>query len=689
MKRTGWTCCAALGALLPAVATAQPAPAARDEAQPSATTFDNAYFARFSPRNALDMLQQVPGFAIRETDEARGLGQASGNVLINGQRISGKTDDATTQLSRIAAANVVRIELLEGATLGIPGLSGQVANVVTRAGKATGRFEWKPEVRPHFTDPVLARGEVSVSGATGPLEYTVGLANGETFGGAGGPTLIRREDGSLIERRDERWDTHYYRPRATVNLTYHGKAGALGHLNLTANQMWYRYDEPGRREGPGLPDRLRDYRERQHGFNYEAGGDYAFALGPGRLKLIGLDRRESEPFYEQSLVSLAEGGADISGERYEQSGFTRERIARAEYAWPMLGGDWQLSGEAAFNRLSNRAALLDFDPVSGRYQPVAFPEGTGGVHESRYEAILSHSRKLAPGLTLQLTGGVEFSRLAQTGANAVVREFWRPKGTLNLVWKASPRLDLTLKAERKVGQLDFADFLARVFINEGNANAGNVALVPPQSWEFELIAKRDMDAWGSATLRLYDHEIEDLVDIVPIGADGQSPGNIDHARRRGLELTGTLELAPLGLRGAKVNAHVVLERSRVRDPLTGRSRPISETSNRLAEIEFRHDLPGTAWAYGADFTYEHVTPLYRLSEISHQFEGPNWLALYIENKDVFGLTVNARVNNLLNARSRLDRVVYTGFRDAAPIAFLEHRNRLIGPIFSLSIKGQF
>src|SRR5688572_6341715 len=50
-------------------------------------TYTPEDFARFAPRNALDMLSQVPGFAIVSANtDRRGLGQATGNVLINGER---------------------------------------------------------------------------------------------------------------------------------------------------------------------------------------------------------------------------------------------------------------------------------------------------------------------------------------------------------------------------------------------------------------------------------------------------------------------------------------------------------------------------------------------------------------------------------------------------------------------------
>ena len=53
----------------------------------------------------------------RATPIGAGLGQATGNVLINGERFSGKSTDIFTELGRISASNVARIEIVDGATL--------------------------------------------------------------------------------------------------------------------------------------------------------------------------------------------------------------------------------------------------------------------------------------------------------------------------------------------------------------------------------------------------------------------------------------------------------------------------------------------------------------------------------------------------------------------------------------------
>ena len=85
------------------------------------TTYTPEFFARFAPSDALDMLDQVPGFSIRAAAQERGLGQVTGNVLINGQRLSTKSEDIFSQLSHISVAKVQRIEIVDGATFNIPG----------------------------------------------------------------------------------------------------------------------------------------------------------------------------------------------------------------------------------------------------------------------------------------------------------------------------------------------------------------------------------------------------------------------------------------------------------------------------------------------------------------------------------------------------------------------------------------
>jgi hypothetical protein len=650
-------------------------------------TYTPADFARFAPRNALDMLRQVPGFVIREASQERGLGQATGNVLINGQRISGKSNDAVTELSRIPAQNVTRIEILDGATLDIPGLSGQVANVVAKAAtKTTGQFAWQPEFRQRFTDPIFLRGNVSLSGKEGPVEYTLGLQSQGGHSGAGGRTLIYSRDFAVIETRNEVFTGEAYFPRASARFTLDGPGSSTGNLNLSYQRNYFDFEELGLRRRPDQADRTRtvDYQER--GFSYEIGADYEFALAGGRLKLIGLNRLENEPGFQEVITAFADDRADV-GNRFVRDPTQKEQIGRAEYRWKGGGADWQISAEGAINSLDSVSSLFILRP-NGDFEEVPLPGGSAEVKENRYEVMASWGRPLAKNLSVQLSAGGEYSNLRQIGGGGLSRTFWRPKGSFSAAWKPSPRLDVNLKLQRRVGQLNFGDFLATVNLIDDRENAGNPDLVPQQSWELDLEAIRNLGRYGSTTLRLYGRLIDDIVDIIPIGLTGESPGNIDRATIYGAEWKTTFHFDPMGWQGAKLDARFQAQQTALEDPLTGEKRRISGTMIHLAELNLRHDVPKSDWAWGAGLQYFLPALNYRLTEVGRQWEGPVWTSAFVEHKDVLGLTVRAQLTNITGARSMWDRTVYVG-RRTGPVDFYERRDRVIGPVFSFSVRGKF
>ena len=686
---------ASLAAISTAATAQEAAPATGDAPQPVSApagnkrVFTPADFARFAPRTALDMLNQVPGFSIRGEDtSSRGLGQASGNVLLNGKRISGKSTDPVTALQAIPAGNVARIEIVDAAEVDVPGLTGQVANVVYEAKKkVSGQFSYRPEFRAHYADPLYTRGDVSVSGTSGPIEYTVSLKNDASRSAAGGPTIISRGDGTLFETRDDSWTGNFDQPQISGQFKWDGPGSSVGNLNLLGRHFRYRFDERSERDRAIGPDLERRLSQAEKGNNYEVGADYEFALVGGRLKLIGLTRSSDEPFIQSSLLTFSDASPAL-GSRYVQEGQSKEMIGRGEYSWKWGKTDFQLSGEAAFNSLDLVSRLYSLRP-DGSYAEEFFPSGTGKVSEDRYEALATVGRPLSSKLSVQLVAGGEWSTIVQEGPGGKARSFFRPKGSLNFAAQLTPTFNANFKIIRRVGQLDFGQFLARVFLDNDNQNAGNPDLVPTQQWRYELELAKDLGKYGKTRVNLVAALFEDFVDIIPIGLTGESPGNIDKARAYAIDWNSTFQLDPLGLKGAKINLRALAQFSSIRDPLTGEKRSLSSFADRLVEIGYRHDIPGSDWAYGLNGNYTHLTKAYRLNEVGRQWEGPVWVGVFVENKDVFGLTVRATASNLLDARSRWDRVVYTGRRNTAPVDFVERRDRLIGPIFSLSVRGTF
>lgn len=661
--------------------------AAEEDGLHATRTFLPEDFDRFAPKNALDMLNQVPGFSIRGGGGGRGLGQATENVLVNGQRLSSKSDNIFDQLRRINAGQVERIEIVDGATLDLPGLSGQVANVYTSSGAISGRYEYRTIHRPKYAEPSYFGGEVSASGTLSTFEWSLAYTHGTGRGAAGGPGYIADGFGNRTEDRDILLHFEGEFPKVSGTLKWNGPNGIVANLNANYGRDYTDFSNDEDRDVFTGIDLFRDFDNRFRGYAYEIGGDIDFDLGPGRLKLIGLKRFDSGDQRSDSLFIYEDDSPD-TGSRYAAQSESGEHIGRAEYRWEMLGGDWEIDGEAAFNRLDRSAQLYDLDDT-GEYVRIPFPSGSGGVTEDRYEMILTHSRTLIEGLTLQLGGGGEYSEIAQTGPGGLTRTFWRPKGSLSLAWKPKQDLDLSLKLSRVVGQLSFGDFLARVFLDVDNANAGNVELVPTQSWQLDFEVNQGLGDWGSSTLKIYSRWHQDYIDIIPLPGGVESRGNIASATLYGIELENTFNLDPMGWEGAKVDINVRLEESSLTDPLTGEDRSFSYHYDRHADASLRHDIPDTDWAWGVGFQYNHALPYYRLREVGRDYEGPIYTWAFVENKDVFGTTVNFQVFNMTDGRAIYKRTVYDGLRDRSSIAFIERRNLSVQPIFRVQVKGTF
>ena len=195
---------------------------------------------RFAPKSALDMVREIPGFAIRASDDdRRGFGQASGNILIDGKRISGKANDAEAALGRINARDVVRIEIVEGATLDVPGLSGQVANVITSVDGLSGNFRWSPQFRTRQTEARLLDAEVAVTGRSGALDYAFSLSNVSERLGNDGPEFALDGNGALADLREEMLNWYQDTPRAAATFKYQTPGGSIANLNLAYERYYF------------------------------------------------------------------------------------------------------------------------------------------------------------------------------------------------------------------------------------------------------------------------------------------------------------------------------------------------------------------------------------------------------------------------------------------------------------------
>ncbi len=641
-------------------------------------------FARFAPQTAADLANEIPGFSVTGVSSDRGLGEASQNVLINGQRITGKGNDAMTVLRRIPVSAVRRLEVLDGAMLNISGLSGHVLNVITDQGSVQGNFVWRPQFRKRVGN-FWPGAEVNLSGKSAIGDFTAGVRMDGFRGGGWGGEIESHPATDITFFRDQQRRFSRDSPQVSASLNHLGASGSVWNLNGSVDRNQFHRSVVTNYQEPGGPATLEDSYGDNLRYSTEIGSDYEFGLGAGRLKLIGFYSARHGSSVD-TLTSLAAGAAVATGSRFSQDSRQGERVVRGEYRWNALDADWTLSGEAAYNFI-NVIGALDGLNGAGSFQPLDLPGASSRVAERRGESILSFSRPVALDWSLQLSGGAEYSRLKQDGAGGQTRRFWRPKGAVSLAWNPPSPWEMNFRLQRKVGQLNFFDFLASVDLENNNANGGNPELVPPQSWLLQVEAIRSLGAAGKIRLFVEGEEIHDLVEQVPLSPTTEAPGNIPKARRLSATVDTTLLLDGVGLPGGRFDSEVVLRTSRVRDPLTGQNRRLNGNCCKW-NAEFRYDVPDTPLTFGLYAEGSSPDYFYRLD-----YQKKNWSSrpsgkLYFEHKNVFGMKVHLEIGNFFRSRDRSRSVSYVARRDG-PVDYTRDYSLSYGWTYRLEVSGTF
>lgn len=667
---------------------AAPSPASASETSASeGQRYEPDYFARFAPRTALDMVEKLPGFTITgQGGGDRGLGAARENILINGERIANKSTDARTALSRISASQVQYVAIVDGASINVPGLTGQVANVVLVAGTGGGfktTFRWQPEIRPRIQKNWL-NGEISTTGKIGGSDLTISLTNDASRNGNWGPEQVFDAGGVLQFTRDEKGHFYGDRPRLAVALA---RTAANGNkLNVNAGGQIVRINNQavGTAIIPGFGPTSELYRFHEREWNADFGGDYEFTLGGGRLKLIGLQRFEHSPTVGRFTVDRGPGGR--VGNRFSQTADEGESILRGEYGWRTAGGtDWQIALEGAYNFLDVDAELANLQP-DGSYRPVIFGGERTKVQEKRSEASLTWGRALADNLTAQINVGAEYSQLSSSGPGGLTRSFIRTKGKLALAWKVGTNTTINYELQRRVDQLNFYDFASSVDVANNQGNTGNGSLVPPQINRTQVEVVQNFGRWGNASLALAYAKAVDLVDQIPLSPTTEGRGNLAPANLYRISSKATLLLDPLGWKGARINGEAVWRRNRVRDPLTNLWRDQSGGQEYVIDVQLRHDIPGSDLAWGAGYYHDRQSPRLRLDAIENEYRIRPFVTAFIEHKNVAGLTVRASFRNLANQIDGFDRINFINRRNG-PMDFSEISRRTFGRSFELTVTG--
>src|SRR5689334_7844118 len=189
-----------LWALVQAAAVAAAPAPVEAPAQQAVTSYGPEFFASMRLANANEMVQRIPGFTLDTGSSVRGYEGAAGNVLVDGQRPSSKSDSLDEYLRRIPAAAVARIDIIRG---GAPGIDMQgkpvIANVVRKSGNAFhGLFAFADTyVYDGRTEPQL---RLEGSGKLGDYAWEGGVYFGRNHddGSGNGPLLRLSPTGATL-----------------------------------------------------------------------------------------------------------------------------------------------------------------------------------------------------------------------------------------------------------------------------------------------------------------------------------------------------------------------------------------------------------------------------------------------------------------------------------------------------------
>lgn len=651
--------------------------------------YEAAWFGAFTPSNAQDMVERIPGFTIEDGDNVRGFGGAAGNVVINGVRPSAKDESLESQLSRIPASQVLRLEVTPGAVIGGEYRSrAEVLNVILSGAAAPMSGVAEAIFARPSTGDLGAGANLSMLRRSGAHSINMALRyNREHFPDDGFDELYSEPSHQLIERRDKQND--YLAESASAAATWRWEpsegrsVGMNGRLSLNRNPLDHR-SRVTNLSGPLRNDTIDQAPENR---TLEIGADAATPLAGGSIKLVGLLRRgefrTEEAALRYDLDYLLTGGfaQDIDN----SSG---ETVGRLTWAHPDIAGwSFETGGEVALNTLSSDVRLFNVTP-SGRTE-VDLPVSDVQVEEIRGEGFVSAGRQLRPNLDFDVGVTVETSRLTVSGDAESEHSLTFLKPRTSLEWRPQPEWRLRASLERQVGQLDFNDFASSAELANNRIDAGNADLVPERNWRLSGVVERTFMTDGRLRFTVNYDAVELVQDRVPVQLGLDAPGNLGDGRRISAETVIDLPLRSFGVPGGRFNLTWLVQDSSVEDPYTLTDRRFSQQTPWTVVANFRQDLAEHGLAWGVSYFADGGNRAYRRTETDEFNFEPHNIGLFVEHKPADDLVITLSANNVLDRQITRDRIFYSPDRSSpAPVAS-ETRERNQGTTIRLGIKRTF
>jgi len=679
--------------------------------QDSTVVYEANFFSQYSPVSVNDMIDRIPGIGLalnrRGGGNRRGLGSGANEILINGQRITGKENAGRSQLSRISANQVDYIEIIRGTSdeLDIRG-GGQVVNIVLL--DTPSRSSISAEVNmDRLQDGTIDPGaKLSYSGQTGAFNYLFHIETEPRYENRRSFESSLDASGNLLETRRENRIREQQEFETSFNLGYqfenslvqfnglYGESAPKTDLDRLINDF---------EDGTLLSSLAREEND-SHGSNWEIGGDYEYEFSNGSKYrfLFIVNDRESEFSRERYQVDAT---AEEKNLFLFSSGRDRERIMRTSYTWDLASNQgFELGVERAQTIRDNglRLGLAgsgEGSPDHGGLIPIAIDNAFSTIEEVRYENFVVHNWQLNDRMALESSLIYELSTITQTGdvRNERDFDFLRPK--LDYRFDITSSLQLRATVEKNVSQLSFSGFSSSSGGSDDDQDiqAGNPEIVQEQSWNYSLnLEYRLPNNVGVLNSSMFYRDITDHIDRVDVSPSPDNlqsaRGNIGDGKRYGANLDASARLGFIGMPDALLSIGFGVQDSKVSDPFLHVDRRMRHNSRWFGRANFRHDI--TAWELSYGFSYFNSAQdgsgriTADIKDIERDI-GDYGLNGFIEKKAFGGVTFRFDMQNANDPQRCRERIRFDGATVMGIVEEIENYCSSNGIKYSLKLRYTF
>ena len=684
----------------------------------STITYTATYFNQYEPFSVSDMLDRIPGINIARGgnfnnsggpgssggSDRRGLGLGGDQVLINGRRITGKENEGNSQLSRIPANQVERIEIIRGTSGDLDIRGGtQVINIVLLEAESRSSFAYEVNADHYHDGEIQPGAKFSVSGQQGNLDYLISAESEPRYEYRKGFETSTRADGTANDTVVRKQITDQQPAIFSTNLGYQFTTNDIVHFNTQYQQN----DAPGEErraitsllKNPVTTAFENDKIENDSDF-WEIGGDYEHTFANGnRWKNLFIVNLEKDDRLRQRFDIDRSNTKDLfleTSNRYE------EQILRSSYAMNLNPvQDLEFGLERAQTTLDSTLKLgleTATGPISdafGGLTPITNSNAT--VEEIRYEAFAVHNWDINERMSIESTLIFEESTIKQTGDVRKERNFNFVRPKVDYRFDITPSLQFRATVEKDVAQLSFNDFTANINDSDDDqdAIAGNPDIRQEQSWRYDLnLEYRFNNDNGVLNTNLFYHDLEDVIEKIDVSTDTailSANGNIGDGERYGGSIDASLRLANFNFPQILLTSRVELEEGDVRDPFLSINRRLQRQGRGNYRYGIRHDMATRSINYGINVSgsFEGGQVLYDIDKIE-DFDMDDFVIAFLEIQGWGGLIYRFEAYNFHEQdRCRIRSRYVGGTIATGALNEIEDSCSHPGEKYAIKIRGTF